>query len=172
MRKNFRRVAALTAVITAGGLLGGAALALPGGINVGTAGDGGPTTGGQPPIVRQAQKTANNVVAFASDKALGLGGGGGIGPLPGPTPGLHPIDTVNGGIQTVASRLGDAALGLGGTHIGPLPAPTPGLHPENTANQAIQTGASTLYKASKVVGSIHVDDPTGSGTHTGGGGPH
>lgn len=160
MRKNFRRIAVLTAVVTAGGLLGGAALALPVELNVGST--DGPPTSNQPAVIRQAQKTANNVVAFAEDKALGLGGGG-IGPLPGPTPGIRPEVLVNNAIQTVASGLGDAALGLGGTHIGPLPAPTPGIRPEDTANAAIYTGAMTLYKASKVVGSVQVGS---GGSHT------
>jgi hypothetical protein len=148
--------------LIAGGTVTAAALTLPFGIEV--SGDGGPTTGGQSQLqktVNSANKMAQATVKRGQDTALGLGGGVPVGPIPAPTPGIHPIDIVNQGIQTVASTLEDAALGLGGVHVGPIPAPTPGIRPINeTANAAIQTGAAGLYKASNTVGAVHLNDPT------------
>jgi hypothetical protein len=153
VRKNFRRVAAVSAVFLLGGLVGHAAFALP----IATTGDGGGIAGEGPLLkyANQAVSSASKTGKSLESKALGLGGGG-IGPIPAPTPGIRPEDTLNQAIQTVASALGDAALGLGGIGVGPIPAPTPGLHPEDLINGAIQTGASALGDAADLVGSVHV----------------
>ncbi|HUQ40464.1 MAG TPA: hypothetical protein VM030_09945 [Acidimicrobiales bacterium] len=58
------------------------------------------------------------------DAAQGLGGGG-LGPLPAPTPGIRP-DAI---VEWAKSRGGNVSQGLGGGGLGPIPAPTPGIRP-------------------------------------------
>lgn len=145
MRKNFRRIA-LGAAIAAGGVFGGAALALP----VATSSDsGGVTAGGDSGYVGHIRQVVDSEVGSPTH-------GGGPVTVPGPARDIRPENYVNGAIQTAASTLDKVAQGLGGVHVGPLPAPTPGLHPENYANRGIQTAAATLDQVAQGLGGVHV----------------
>jgi uncharacterized membrane protein len=140
--------------VLGGVLLAGTALAGPLDGEVSHAGPGV----GDPALkaAHDGQQRAGKAAKGVEDNARGLGGGVVIGPVPSPTPGIHPEDYVNAAIQTVASGLDDAAQGLGGVHIGPIPSPTPGLRPESYANKAIQTVASGLDDAAQGLGGVHI----------------
>src|SRR5688572_13319880 len=98
VRKNFRRIA-LGAAIAAGTLLAGVASALP---TQSSHAGGGASDDTQYAIGGNANKVFRvvNEARDFGEATLGIGGTN-PGPLPGPTPGFHPEDIINGGIQTV-----------------------------------------------------------------------